>query len=341
MPKTGVPASEATSSNHPKHPMLISIVIPLLNEQDTLIELHDRLVAVIEHMGCDREIIFVDDGSTDDSAEIIRTLAAIDPTVIGLRLSRNFGHEAASTAGLDIAHGDVTILMDADLQDPPELIGQMLDLWRQDHQVVYAVRRHRAGESFLKKSAAWLFYRAVNFLSDVPIPKDTGDFRLMDARVVRSLCDCREHHRFVRGLVAWTGFRSIALEYDRPARASGTTHYGLWKLFFLSLDAFVGFSISPLRLASFAGAAVLLTSILTTLTYLIAALSTAKPLSPIALLAAGLFFLAGMQLLCLGILGEYIARIFRQGQNRPLYLITEEIAAVGLLSRHGQRPLAA
>jgi dolichol-phosphate mannosyltransferase len=321
--------------------MLISIVIPLLNEQDTLIELHDRLVTVIEKMGCDREIIFVDDGSTDDSAEAIRTLAAIDPTVVGLRLSRNFGHEAASTAGLDIAHGDVTILMDADLQDPPELIEQMVELWKQDHQVVYAIRRRRQGESLLKKSAAWLFYRAVNLLSDVPIPKDTGDFRLMDARVVRSLCDCREHHRFVRGLVAWTGFRSAALEYDRPARASGTTHYGLWKLFFLSLDAFVGFSISPLRLASFAGGAVLLGSTLTTIAYLIESLSNGKGIPAIALLAGGLFFLAGMQLLCLGIVGEYIGRIFRQGQSRPLYLITEEIASAGVLSRHGQRPLAA
>jgi glycosyltransferase involved in cell wall biosynthesis len=321
--------------------MLISIVIPLLNEQDTLLELHDRLVTVIEKIGCDREIIFVDDGSTDDSAEIIRTLAAIDPTVVGLRLSRNFGHEAASTAGLDVAHGDVTILMDADLQDPPELIEQMVELWEQDHQVVYAVRRRREGESLLKKSAAWLFHRAVNFLSEVPIPNETGDFRLMDARVVRSLCECREQHRFVRGLVAWTGFRSIAIEYDRPAAASGTTHYSLWKLFCLSIDTIVGVSISPLRVAFFAGATVLLGSTFATAAYLIESLSKGKNLSPIALLAAGLFFLAGMQLLCLGILGEYIARIFRQGQSRPLYLITEEIASAGVLSRHGQRPLAA
>jgi dolichol-phosphate mannosyltransferase len=321
--------------------MLVSVVIPLLNEEHTLRQLHARLVTVLEKLGCDREIIFVDDGSTDGSADVIRGLVASDPTIVGLRLSRNFGHEAASTAGMDIAHGDVAILMDADLQDPPELIEQMVELWKQDHQVVYAVRRRRRGESMLKRSAAWLFYRAVNYLSDVRIPLDTGDFRLMDARVLRSVTDCREHHRFVRGLVAWTGFRSAAIEYDRPARASGTTHYGLFKLFFLSLDAFVGFSISPLRLASAAGAAVLLGSTATTGIYLLQQLWIGRTPSAIALLAGGLFFLAGMQLLCLGILGEYIARIFRQSQSRPLYLISEEIASPGVASRYGHQPLAA
>jgi glycosyltransferase involved in cell wall biosynthesis len=296
--------------------MLLSVVVPLLNEKNNLLELHRRLAAVSEKLGCEREIILVDDGSVDGSDQIIRDLVAHDPTVTGLRLSRNFGHEAASTAGMDAARGDVTVLMDADLQDPPELIEQMFQLWKQGNQIVYAVRRRRPGESRLKLSAAWLFYRALNFLSEVSIPLDVGDFRLMDARVLQSLRECREQDRFVRGLVAWTGFRSAAIEYDRPPRSSGKTHYGLLKLFFLSLDAFVGFSISPLRLASAAGILVTLLSIVA---------SIAAPAS--AFFTCGLFFLGGIQLLCTGILGEYIGRIYRQAQHRPLYLIAEEIAA--------------
>ena len=296
--------------------MLLSVVVPLLNEKNNLLELHRRLTAVTEKLGCEREIILVDDGSIDGSDKVIRDLVAHDPTVTGLRLSRNFGHEAASTAGMDAARGDVTVLMDADLQDPPELIEQMFQLWKQGNQIVYAVRRRRPGESRLKLSAAWLFYRALNFLSEVSIPLDVGDFRLMDARVLQSLRECREQDRFVRGLVAWTGFRSAAIEYDRPPRSSGKTHYGLLKLFFLSLDAFFGFSISPLRLASAAGILVMLLSIVA---------SIAAPAS--AFFTCGLFFLGGVQLLCTGILGEYIGRIYRQAQHRPLYLIAEEIAA--------------
>jgi dolichol-phosphate mannosyltransferase len=334
--------------------MLMSIVIPLLNEEHTLRELHRRLVAVTTRLKCDRQIIFVDDGSTDGSAEVIRELAAKDPTVTGLRFSRNFGHEAASTAGLDAAHGDVTVLMDADLQDPPELIEQMVDLWKQDNQIVYAVRRRRAGESALKLSAAWLFYRTLNCLSEVHIPLDVGDFRLMDARVVQSLQACREHHRFVRGLVAWTGFRSAPIEYDRPPRAAGMTHYGLLKLFFLSIDAFVGFSIFPLRIASAIGALILLASMACAGLCGGEAIFRGSP-STGGLLASGLFFLGGMQLFCIGILGEYIGRIFRQSQTRPLYLVTEEIASAEAaasrrtpnhmtpnhMTRGNMRPLAA
>jgi dolichol-phosphate mannosyltransferase len=296
--------------------MLLSVVVPLLNEKNNLLELHRRLTAVTEKLGCDREIILVDDGSIDGSDQVIRDLVAADPTVTGLRLSRNFGHEAASTAGMDAARGDMTVLMDADLQDPPELIEEMFQLWKQGNQIVYAVRRRRPGESRLKLSAAWLFYRALNFLSEVSIPLDVGDFRLMDARVVQSLRECREQDRFVRGLVAWTGFRSAAIEYDRPSRSSGKTHYGLLKLFFLSLDAFVGFSISPLRLASAAGILVMIVSLIASIT---------APSS--AFFTCGLFFLGGIQLLCTGILGEYVGRIYRQAQHRPLYLIAEEIAA--------------
>jgi dolichol-phosphate mannosyltransferase len=305
--------------------MLISIVIPLLNERHTLVELHRRLVAMGQRTGCDLDIIFVDDGSTDGSDEVIRGIAALDPAVRALRFSRNFGHEAASTAGLDIAGGDVTVLMDADLQDPPELIDEMLEFWKQDYQVVYAVRRRRAGESALKLTAAWAFYRALNLLADVRIPVDTGDFRLMDARVVRALRQCRENHRFVRGLVAWMGFRSAAVEYDRAARAAGQTHYGLFKLLLLSLDAFVGFSLSPLRLAWVGGMMLTAIGSVVMLAGLAAGLMQGRFWSMLAFGEIGLFFVAGVQLLCVGIVGEYIGRIFRQAQNRPLYLVTEEI----------------
>jgi len=309
--------------------MLLSIVVPLLNEKNSLVELHRRLAAVCEKIGCEREIILVDDGSGDGSDQVIRELAAGDPTVTGLRLSRNFGHEAASTAGMDAARGDVTVLMDADLQDPPELIEQMHELWKQGNQIVYAVRGRRRGESMLKLSAAWMFYRALNFLSEVSIPLDVGDFRLMDARVVQSLRKCREQDRFIRGLVAWTGFRSAAVEYDRPARASGQTHYGLLKLFFLSLDAFFGSSISPLRMASAGGIAVMLISIL------------AAAMPGTALLSCGLFFLGGVQMFCTGILGEYVGRIYRQAQHRPLYLVAEEISDAARAAQRDERRKAA
>jgi glycosyltransferase involved in cell wall biosynthesis len=301
--------------------MRLSIVIPLLNERETLRELHRRVAAVCDKIKYERDIILVDDGSTDGSPEMIRELCAADKTVTGLRLSRNFGHEAASTAGMDIAHGDATILMDADLQDPPEMIEQMVNLWKEGHEVVYAVRRRRSGESILKKSAAWLFYRTLNCLSDVPIPLDAGDFRLMDNRVVQSIRSCREKDRFVRGLVAWTGFRSAAIHYDRPARSSGETHYGLWKLLLLSLDAFFGFSLSPLRLASVAGIVIASFSVLCAVGI------------PGTMMPSALFFLGGIQLLCTGILGEYVGRIYRQGQNRPLYLVAEEIPATARVAK--------
>jgi dolichol-phosphate mannosyltransferase len=308
--------------------MLLSVVIPLLNEKDNLRELHRRLATAIEPMGCEREIILVDDGSTDGSDRVIRELCAEDPTVTGLRFSRNFGHEAATTAGLDAASGDATVIMDADLQDPPELLADMHRLWKAGNEIVYAVRRRRAGESKWKLSAAWIFYRALNLVADVPIPLDAGDFRLMDRRVVESLRKCRERDRFVRGLIAWTGFRTTAVGYDRPARFSGESHYGLRRLFFLSLDAFFGFSIVPLRLASAAGIFFILASALAVTGILVEKLAGGHDPSGWMVAVCGIFFVGGVQLLCSGILGEYIGRIYRQGQDRPLYLVAEEIGKV-------------
>jgi len=305
--------------------MLISIVIPLLNEEANLPELHRRLTETLDRIGADRRIILIDDGSTDRSPQIIRELASRDSNVIGIRLSRNFGHERASTAGLDHAVGDAAILMDADLQDPPEMIEKMVEAWKDGADIVYAVRARREGEGPFKRFSAWLFYRLLNMMSEVSIPRDTGDFRLIDAKVLSALKSCREQDRFVRALIAWTGFRTRAVAYDRPARGGGETKYNRLRLLLLSLDALVGFSILPLRIATGVGLAVTAFSLTMAAVVVFQKLFHRIPIQGYALLATGLFFLGGVQMLLLGILGEYIGRIYRQTQDRPLYLVSEVI----------------
>jgi dolichol-phosphate mannosyltransferase len=301
---------------------LLSVVVPLLNEQDNLRELHRRLVAVTESLGVDRQLVFVDDGSTDRSAEILAQLATEDRTVEILRFSRNFGHEAASTAGLDHARGDAVVLIDADLQDPPELIADMVRIWRGDGaKIVYARRRTRAGEGPLKRFTSWLFYRLLIRVADVDIPTDTGDFRLIDRSVADALRGCREHDRFIRGLVAWTGFKAVPLLYDRAARHAGETKYRPLKLLLLSFDAIVGFSITPLRIATLFGFFTTLVCAAMAITIIVQKLVWGIPVQGYAALTTGLFFIGGVQMLLLGILGEYVGRIYRQSQNRPLYLV--------------------
>ncbi len=305
--------------------MLLSIVIPLLNEEANLLVLHRRLSETLDRIGCDRRIIFVDDGSVDRSSEIIRDLAARDSDVVGIRLSRNFGHERASTAGLDHATGDAAVLMDADLQDPPELIEKLVEAWQGGAEIVYAVRARREGEGPFKRFSAWLFYRLLNMMSEVHVPRDTGDFRLIDAKVLNALKSCREQDRFVRALIAWTGFRTKAVTYDRPARGGGETKYNRFRLLLLSMDALIGFSILPLRIATAVGLIVTVFSLTMVAIVMFQKLFHQLPIQGYALLATGLFFLGGVQMLLLGILGEYIGRIYRQAQNRPLYLVSEVI----------------
>ena len=309
--------------------MRLSVVIPLLNEEANLRPLHDRLAAVFAQLGCDAQMIFVDDGSTDGSGKVIAELAAGDSRVTGLRFSRNFGHEAASTAGFDLADGDAIVLMDADLQDPPEMIATMVARWRDGNQIVYAKRSRRQGESAYKRFTSWLFYRILQGLSDVKIPPDVGDFRLIDKKVQEAVKRCREQDRFMRGLIAWTGFKTVAVTYDRPERARGQTKYNTLKLLWLSLDAAVGFSILPLRIATALGFCVTAFSLL-----MVAILVWQKVFKEIAipgyaLLATGMFFLGGVQMLLLGILGEYIGRVYRQVQGRPLYVVSEVIGSSG------------
>lgn len=305
--------------------MRLSVVVPLLNEQSNLRALHARLAAVLDRLQVEGQIVLVDDGSTDDSAAIIAELATADPRVVGVRFSRNFGHEAASTAGLDMANGDAIVLMDADLQDPPEVIEQMAAKWREGNEIVYARRARREGESAYKRGTAWLFYRIMRWISEVDIPRDVGDFRLIDRRVLDAVKRCREHDRFMRGLIAWTGFKSAAIEYDRPERASGETKYNTLKLFWLSLDAAVGFSVLPLRIASAIGFLVTCASLILVMVLVVQKMLRQLEIPGYALQTAGLFFLGGVQMLLLGVLGEYIGRIYRQIQGRPLYVVREII----------------
>jgi dolichol-phosphate mannosyltransferase len=304
------------------------VVVPVFNEEGNLAALNERLQALGASSADQYEMIFVDDGSKDGSLEIMRRLAGQHGNVKYLSFSRNFGHEMATTAGLDHAAGDAVVIIDADLQDPPEVIPELVAKWREGFQVVYARRRRRQGESPIKLLLAWLFYRLINALSDCPIPVDTGDFRLMDQCVVTAFRRCRERNRFVRGLVAWTGFRQTAVEYDRAARLSGQTNYGFFKLLHLAFDVVTGFSSVPLRIGIIFGLVVCFGAVIMAAVVLLQKLIWGIPLQGYALLATGLFFLGGIQLLVMGLIGLYVGRLYGQAQERPLYLVREKSAAL-------------
>ncbi len=304
--------------------MRLAVVVPLLNERENLSGLCAQLAEVFARLGCQGSIYLVDDGSTDGSWELIGQMAQSDKRLRGIRLSRNFGHEAASTAGLDaVADADAVVLMDADGQDPPAVIELLVEQWRLGHRIVYARRRRRRGETVFKRFSSWLFYRILNRLSAVAIPRDVGDFRLIDARVLQALRQCREQDRFVRGLVAWTGFSAAAVEYDRPARTGGVSKYNPLKLLLLSLDAAVGFSVLPLRLATGLGFIITAASMVMVVVIVGQKLFRQIDIPGYALQTSALFFLGGVQMLLLGIVGEYIGRIYRQSQGRPLYLVDQ------------------
>lgn len=307
-----------------KQMALISIVIPVYNEQECLPSLFERFDRLQASGPESYEFIFIDDGSLDQSRSIISELAQRHPNVKYVFFSRNFGHEMATTAGIDHATGDAVVIIDADLQDPPELIPELIAKWQQGYQVVFAQRRTRAGESIFKKFSSWLFYRIICRLSNVGIPPDTGDFRLMDRLAVEHFRRCREHSRFVRGLVAWTGFRQTAVLYDRDHRHGGQAKYGLFKLIVLAFDAVLGFSNVPLRIGIFLGLLICALSLVMAVVIFFQKLFWGLPVQGYALLATGMFFLGGIQLSMLGLLGEYIGRIYRESQRRPLYIIAEK-----------------
>jgi dolichol-phosphate mannosyltransferase len=299
----------------------ISIVVPVYNEQDCLPALMDRLLAVQAAVGESFEYIFVDDGSGDGSREILQRLAAAHPNVRTIFFSRNFGHEAASTAGVDHATGQAVVLIDSDLQDPPEVIADLIAKWREGYQIVYARRRSRQGEGLLKRFTSWLFYRIIRRWSEVDIPPDTGDFRLMDRCVAQQFRRCREQSRFVRGLVAWTGFKQAAVLYDRHERFGGQTKYNLIKLIVLALDAVMGFSIKPLRVGMVLGLAVMMLALAVSAVVVVQKIFWGITIQGYAMLTSGMFFLGGVQIFLIGLVGEYVGRTYRQSQQRPLYII--------------------
>jgi dolichol-phosphate mannosyltransferase len=309
-------------------PKKITIVVPFLNEKENLPVLLERLAGTFAGRAEDWELLLVDDGSTDGSAEWAVAQAQANSHVRVVRLSRNFGHQLAITAGLDRSDGDAVVVMDADLQDPPETIGPMVDKWREGHEVVYAVRRSRAGETWSKKFLAAGFYRVFRRLAQVNIPMDAGDFRLVDRCVVDALREMRELHRFMRGLTCWVGFRQASVEYDRAARFAGETKYPVWKSARLAFDAITSFSASPLRWIAVLGVGICAVAALWVLFVLAQALVNPGSMQKgWASTIAVMVFLGGVQLVSIGLLGQYVSRIFEEGKRRPLYLVRTDTKA--------------
>jgi glycosyltransferase involved in cell wall biosynthesis len=303
-------------------PELISIVVPTYNEAEGIAEFHRRLSDVRATLPERSEVIYVNDGSLDDTLAILRLLRECDPTIAIINLSRNFGKEIALTAGLDYSHGDAVIVIDADLQDPPELIPTLIKRWREDEaDVVLARRSSRAGESWFKKLTAYSFYRVINALSRQTVPLDTGDFRLLSRRTVDAVTMLRERHRFMKGLFAWVGYRQVFVPYERDKRFAGATKWNYWRLWNFSLEGITSFSIGPLKVATYIGVftaagAVVYGSYMIARTILFGNQVPGYPS-----LLVFMLFLGGVQLISLGIIGEYVGRIFNETKHRPLYLV--------------------
>jgi dolichol-phosphate mannosyltransferase len=311
---------EMTSA--PLHGPLLSVVVPCFNEQDVIEPLHSRLLQVLGPEKIDFEIIFVNDGSKDRTADMLDAICRSDPRFKVMHFSRNFGHQAAVTAGLHEAKGNCAVVIDADLQDPPELILEMIKLWREGYQVVYAQKTEREGAGFLIGHAYRIFYRIVGRLSEVEIPVDTGDFSLMDRQVVDLLNAMPERNRYVRGLRAWLGFKQTAIKFERPARYAGETKYGFGKLVGLATDGLMSVSKAPLRLAMymgfFASAGSFLLGIFFAIEQILGLSHTARGWASTIVVV---LFLGGVQLICIGVIGEFIGRIYDEVKQRPLYVV--------------------
>jgi dolichol-phosphate mannosyltransferase len=303
----------------------ISVIIPCYNEEAVIGEAHRRLVATLTSIPESAfELIYVDDGSRDATLDILREIRQADQESVRLvSLSRNFGHQIAVTAGLEHASGDAVVVIDADLQDPPDVIVAMVDRWREGADVAYGVRSEREGETAFKLWTAKAFYRVINRFSDVAIPLDSGDFRLMDREVVDALNAMPERDRFVRGMVAWVGFRQEPVYYRRAARLAGETKYPLKRMLRFAADGILSFSLAPLRLAIYMGVAVSGLAILGILYALVLRLFTERWVSGWTLLFIAVLFLGGVQLLFLGVIGEYLGRVYQEVKQRPLYLVKE------------------
>ncbi len=305
--------------------MTISVVIPAFNEEANVPLLHERLTAVLGRCADDHELVFVDDASTDGTLAALRRLAASDPRVRFVSLSRNFGHEIAVAAGLDLARGDAVVIIDADLQDPPELIERMIERWRAGAHVVYAQRRRRRGDSARKRAVIFSFYRLLRLASEIDIPPDTGNFRLIDRRVADVVRACRENPRFLRGLVPWVGFRQEAVLFDRDPRHAGKTSNSLGQMVRLAFEGLCSFSLLPLRFSAWIGAGAIALAVILALVVVLEKIFFNTPEIPrgFAFLACVILFIGGVQLFMLGTLATYVGYIFRNVQNRPLYIVAE------------------
>ncbi|MDP6707558.1 MAG: glycosyltransferase family 2 protein [Alphaproteobacteria bacterium] len=307
---------------------LLSVIVPAYDEAEVLPAFHDRLTATLDAIDVDCEVIYVNDGSTDETLAVVEHLRDSDPRIGIVNLSRNFGKEVALTAGLDHASGDAAIAIDADLQDPPELIPELIGQWRQGYDVVYAKRLSRAGESFVKKATARAFYRVIQRIGgNVRIPADTGDYRLISRRALEALSGLRERHRFMKGLFAWIGFRQKAVTYHRAPRHAGTSKWSYWQLWNFSLEGITGFTIGPLKVATYIGMATALLAIAYGIYLIIETLLFGNPVAGYPSLMVAILMLGGLQLMTIGIVGEYLGRIFNETKGRPLYLVADYLPA--------------
>ncbi|MGR6338054.1 glycosyltransferase family 2 protein [Priestia megaterium] len=301
-----------------------SIVVPVYNEEEVIHETYRRLTEVMHSTKEAYELLFVNDGSRDRTAEIIKEYSEQDPAVVLLDFARNFGHQIAITAGMDYARGEAVVVIDADLQDPPELILEMIEKWKQGFDVVYAKRTKRKGETYFKKQTAAMFYRILRAMTDIDIPLDTGDFRLLDRKVCNQMNSIQEKNRFVRGLVSWVGFKQIAVEYERDERLAGESKYPLKKMLKLSMDGITSFSYKPLKLANYAGVTLSGIGFIYLLVVLYLKLFTDSTITGWSSLIVIQLFFSGIILIILGMIGEYIGRIYDETKNRPLYIVREK-----------------
>lgn len=301
----------------------LTIVIAAYNEQSSLPVMHPRLARVLDGLDLDCRVLYVDDGSRDDTWAVLQHLAAGDPRVSLLRLARNFGKELALTAGLDQVHTDAAMVLDADGQDPPELIPAFVAKWREGYDVVYGTRTRRDGETWFKKFTAAGFYRVMHWLSRTDIPRDTGDFRLMSRRVLDALRQLRERQRFMKGLFTWVGYRQVSLPYEREARLAGDTKFNYWRLWNLALEGITSFSTVPLRLATYVGVITALVAFGWGLWIIARTVLWGDPVQGWPSLMTVVLFLGGLQLVALGIIGEYLGRMYVESKQRPLYLVSE------------------
>lgn len=314
-----------TTSNSNK---IISIIIPCFNDENNLKSLYDQLSEILKKINYFWEILLINDGSNDQTWNEIKKLHAIDPRVHGINFSRNFGHQYAITAGLDFCNGDAAIIMDSDLQDPPELISEMVHAWEEGFQIIYAIRKERQGESFLKIWSAKICYWLLNRLSQTKLPQEVGEFRLIDKSVIRIMRQMREQHRYMRGLTIWTGFKQSSIPFSRKASIRGSSGYNWNKLISLFMDAAVSFSTVPLRLSFILGLFLFITSLIS-----IAILITLKFTNKIMYIGwtslfIGIIFFSSIQMLILGIFGEYIGRIYEETKKRPLYIVQDSIGLI-------------